>query len=175
MKKKSINNMVLSSLFLALGLILPSVTGHIPEIGRMLCPMHFPVILCGFLCGWQYGLIVGFICPIFRSFLFGMPMLYPMAIGMAFELATYGAVAGLLSKVLSIDKYVNILIILIITMVAGRVVWGIAQVILLGINGEKFTFEAFIAGAILGSSVGIVLQIIIIPPLVMALKKVINK
>lgn len=46
--KKNYKNMVLSALFLAIGIILPFITMQIPRIGNMLLPMHIPVILCGF-------------------------------------------------------------------------------------------------------------------------------
>ena len=70
--------LTLSAMFLAIGIILPFFTGQVPQIGNMLLPMHFPVFLCGMICGAPYGLAIGFILPIFRSFLFGMPMMYPM-------------------------------------------------------------------------------------------------
>ena len=85
-----------AALFLALAMVLPFLTAQIPEIGSMLSPMHIPVLLCGFLCGWPWGLAVGFIAPPLRSVLFGMPAMFPGAAAMAFELATYGAVSGLL-------------------------------------------------------------------------------
>ena len=59
---KPVKKLVLAGMFLALGMILPFITGQVPQIGNMLCPMHIPVLLCGFICGWQYGLVVGFIC-----------------------------------------------------------------------------------------------------------------
>ena len=85
-----------SAIFLALAFVLPFLTGQIPEIGSMLCPMHIPVILCGFICGWKYGLIVGGVAPILRALTLGMPPLFPVALCMAFELATYGFVSGIL-------------------------------------------------------------------------------
>ena len=85
-KKNSLLNLVLSAMFLALGLVLPFLTGQIKEIGNMLLPMHIPVMLCGLVCGPQYGLLVGAITPILRSSLFGMPVMYPHAINMVFEL-----------------------------------------------------------------------------------------
>ncbi len=85
-------------MLLALGLILPLVTGNIPRVGNMLLPMHLPVFLGGLLLGWQYGLILGAVLPLMRSLLFGMPPLYPVALAMTFELATYGAVAGALYR-----------------------------------------------------------------------------
>ena len=95
MKKK------LLALILALAMVLPFLTGQIPEIGSMLCPMHIPALLCGFMCGWPWGLAVGFISPLLRS-MSGMPPIW-IAIPMAFEMATYGAIAGLLSSRMAED------------------------------------------------------------------------
>ena len=63
---KQIRAMVLSAMFLALGLVLPFFTGQIPQIGGMLLPMHIPAFLCGLICGWQFGVVVGFIMPLLR-------------------------------------------------------------------------------------------------------------
>ena len=88
-------SIVLAALFLALAFVLPMVTGHVPQVGNMLCPMHFPILLCGFVLGGPWGLAVGFIAPLLRSVLFGMPPMFPIAIAMAFELAAYGQLAFL--------------------------------------------------------------------------------
>ena len=98
MKHSALKNLVLSAMFLAIGIVLPFFTGQIPQIGKMLLPMHLPVFLCGLICGWQYGLAVGLILPVMRSSIFFMPAMFPTAIAMSFELAAYGAVAGFLSK-----------------------------------------------------------------------------
>jgi len=170
MNRIKTGKMALAAMFLAIGQILPFVTGQIPQIGKMLSPMHYPILLCGFFCGWKYGALVGFICPLMRSVLFGMPVLFPSAIGMAFELMTYGFVSGYLSEKLDTRKIADIYLILLVSMIAGRIVWGIAQVILLGISGSKFTFAAFIAGALTNAVPGIILQLLIIPFLVFRLK-----
>ena len=73
MKKNELKNLVLSAMFLGLGLVLPFLTGQIQQIGNMLLPMHFPVMLCGLVCGWKYGLVVGFVMPVTRTNMFGMP------------------------------------------------------------------------------------------------------
>lgn len=161
--------LVLSSLFLALAYVMPFLTGQIPQVGSMLCPMHIPVLLCGFICGWSWGLGVGFIAPLFRSLTLGMPPLFPTAICMAFELATYGFVAGLMHKLLP-NKKTFIYSSLITAMVIGRVVWGVAMVTTLGLSGGTFTFEAFIAGAITNAVPGIILQIILVPFIVILLE-----
>ena len=98
--KVNLKKLVLAGVFLALCLLLPFVTGQIPQIGAALSPMHIPVLLCGFVCGWPYGLVVGFVAPLLRFMLFGMPPIFPTGIAMAFELAAYGALTGILYRLL---------------------------------------------------------------------------
>ena len=83
MKKTNLVKMILSALCLALAYVLPFLTGQIPEIGAMLCPLHIPVLLCGFVCGPAWGAAVGFIAPLLRSLTLGMPPLFPTAVCMA--------------------------------------------------------------------------------------------
>lgn len=168
MKNNKALRMVLAALCLALAYILPFLTGQIPEIGSMLCLMHLPVLLCGFICGWYWGALVGFVAPLFRSFTVGMPPLFPTALCMAFELAAYGAIAGLMYKILP-KKKPYIYCSLLAAMIVGRLVWGGAMFVFLGINGGAFTFAAFLAGAITNAILGIIVQIILIPILVMVL------
>lgn len=161
--------LVLTALFLALAYVLPFLTGQIPQIGAMLCPMHLPVLLCGFICGPVWGLTVGFIAPLFRSLTLGMPTLFPKALCMAFELAAYGAIAGLMHKLLPRKKpflYCSLLT----AMIIGRLVWGIAMFLCIGISGGSFTFAAFLAGAFTNAFPGIILQIILIPILVVMIE-----
>ena len=167
--RSSLRNLVFAGLLLALGLLLPFLTGQIPEIGQMLLPMHLPVLLAGFVCGWPYGLAVGFITPLLRSQLFSMPPL-PNAVVMAFELAAYGFATGLFYKLLP-KKNIFIYTSLIISMVCGRVVWGIASLILYGLQDKAFTWQLFAAGAVINAIPGIILQIVVIPLIIMALKK----
>ena len=94
MRRTEIKKMTLSAMFLALAFVMPFLTGQIPQVGSMLCPMHIPVLLCGFFCGAPWGMLVGFAAPLLRSFTLGMPPMFPTAFCMAFELATYGFVAG---------------------------------------------------------------------------------
>lgn len=170
MKKNSIRSMVLAAMCVAVGLFLPFLIGQIPEIGSRLSPMHIPILLCGFMCGWQYGLIAGFITPILRSLLFGMPPMIPMAVSMAFELAAYGLLTGILYRALP-KKPAFVYVTLIVSMLLGRVVWGVASMIIYGATGGAFTFAAFIAGGFTKAIPGIILHIAIIPPIVLALKK----
>ncbi|MBR4949431.1 MAG: ECF transporter S component [Clostridia bacterium] len=164
--KSNIHKIVFSALFLSLGMVLPLLTGQIKEIGDTLLPMHFPVMLCGIICGWKYGFAVGLILPFLRSVAFGMPPIYPNAVWMSAELATYGLVIGLLYFSFRKKKIWWIYCCLFISMVCGRIVWGVAKAILLGIKGQVFTIQAFIAGGILDSLLGIVLQFILIPVII---------
>ena len=172
MKKNNLLKMILSAFFLALAYVMPFLTGQIPEIGSMLCPLHIPVLLCGFICGWPWGLAVGFFAPLLRSFMLGAPMLFPKAICMAFELATYGAVTGFMHKLLP-RKKPYIYCSLLTAMLVGRIVWGVAMFICLGINGNSFTFAAFLAGAFTNAIPGIIIQLVLIPIIVMMLDKII--
>ena len=163
-------DLVLAALFLALAFVLPMITGHVPQIGNMLCPMHFPVLLAGFVLGGPWGLALGFLAPLLRSVLFGMPPLYPIAIAMAFELAAYGLVSGVLWR--KVKHTVPMMYASLITaMVAGRLVWGAVRFVLAGLTGSSFPFSAFLSGAVLTAVPGIVAQLILIPLIVAALQK----
>lgn len=161
--------MTMAAFFMALGLVMPFFTGQIPEIGSMLLPMHIPVLLCGFFCGWEYGLTVGFIVPIFRSVLFGRPFMMPTAVAMAFELAAYGAVAGYLYQKLKAKKG-GIFISLLGAMIAGRALWGVVSIALFKMVGSVFTWEVFVAGAFMEAIPGIIVQLLLIPTIVSRLK-----
>lgn len=161
--------LTLSAVLLALGLILPFFTGQIQEIGNKLLPMHIPVLLCGFICGWKHGLLVGFITPLLRSLLYSMPA-PTNAIGMAFELATYGAVVGILYSKLAKSK-LRIYICLLVAMIVGRIVWGAVSIVIYGISQSAFTWQMFLGGALLNAIPGIILQIVLIPIIILALEK----
>ena len=130
--RSATRDLVLAALFLALAFVLPMITGHVPQIGNMLCPMHFPVLLAGFVLGGPWGLALGFAAPLLRSVLFGMPPMYPIAIAMAFELATYGAVAGFMYRKVQ-HTLPMIYATLVTSMVAGRLVWGAVRFVLAGL------------------------------------------
>ena len=168
--RSATRDLVLAALFLALAFVLPMITGHVPQIGNMLCPMHFPVLLAGFVLGGPWGLALGFAAPLLRSVLFGMPPMYPIAIAMAFELATYGAVAGFMYRKVQ-HTLPMIYATLVTSMVAGRLVWGAARFVLAGLSGSSFPFSAFLSGAVLTAVPGIVAQLILIPLIVAALQK----
>jgi riboflavin transporter FmnP len=166
---KRIQKLVYAALCLALCLYLPFLTGQIPQIGSALSPMHIPVLLCGFICGWPYALAVGIIAPLLRHVMFGMPPIMT-AINMTFELGAYGLFAGLFYKLLP-KKTANIYVSLVLAMLAGRAVYGISSYIVYGIQGNAFTMSAFMAGAFINAWPAIILHIVLVPVIVIALKK----
>ena len=166
---QTIRNLVFSALCLGLCLVLPFLTGQIPQVGTMLCPMHIPVLLSGFLCGPWWAMATGLVAPALRFVLFSMPPPMPTGLAMTFELAAYGLTAGLLYRIMP----KNILCIytsLIGAMLAGRIVWGIACTVIYGTMGNAFTWSIFLAGAFFNAIPGIIVHIILIPALVIALR-----
>jgi thiamine transporter ThiT len=162
--------LVLAALFLALGLLMPFLTGQIPGVGSKLLPMHLPVLICGFVCGWPTGLVVGLITPVLRSLIFGMPPLFPTAVVMSFELAAYGFATGWLRRVLP-KTNAAVYPTLILSMLLGRVVWGAASLLVLGFAGRGFTWKAFMAGAFVNALPGIILQLVVIPVVIIAIDR----
>lgn len=162
--------MTLAAVCLALCMVLPFLTANIPEIGSALCPMHIPVFLCAFLCGPWWAVGVGAVAPLLRFLLVGMPPVFPTGLAMCFELASYGLIAGLLYQKLP-KKAAGIYAALVAAMLGGRIVWGIARVIMSGVSGASFTWAAFMAGAFTNAVPGMILHIVLIPVIVIALQK----
>ncbi len=155
--------LTLSALFFALGIILPFFTGQLPAIGSMLLPMHLPVFLCALICGWQYGLPLAVALPLFRSLVFGVPVLYPVAIAVAAEMATYALVSGLLYSRTKQRSTGTLYLCLLISMVTGRAVRAAVQLGLLRAIGISMCFSVFFSSVILTAVPGIILQLILIP------------
>ncbi|MEG0895401.1 MAG: ECF transporter S component [Oscillospiraceae bacterium] len=158
---------IISALCLALSLLLPFLTGQIPQFGRALAPMHIGVFLCGLLCGSPYGMLVGFIAPYLRFMLFQTPAIFPMGFAMSFELLTYGLIAGLLYR----KHKVNIYISLITSMLFGRLVYGAVMYAIMFFTKQTYTLQMFIASAFTTAIPGIILHIALVPLIVIALRK----
>ena len=60
---------------------------------------------------------------------------------------------------------------LLLAMLSGRIVWGAVRFLLAGLAGSAFPLSAFLAGAVTEAIPGIILQLVLIPILVIALKK----
>lgn len=168
--KWNIQMLVTSAIALALCMVLPFLTGQLPQLGNALCPMHIPVLLCGFLCGPAYAAAVGAIAPLLRFALFGMPPIFPTGVAMCFELAAYGLLSSLIYRRLP-RRRSSIYIALIAAMIGGRLVWGAVRVVLLGVAGVPFTWAIFAAEAVINAVPGIIVHIVLIPVIVMALER----
>ena len=169
--QRPVQTLAMAAMLMAVGFVLPFFTGQIPQIGKMLCPLHLPVLLCGLLCGWKYGLVVGFVLPLLRSATLGMPPMFPAGIAMAFELAAYGFLAGFLYARSRWQCVLALYRCLILAMIGGRIVWAAARVVLSGVSGQAFTWQMFLSGAFLPAIPGIILQLVFIPAVMVALDR----
>lgn len=175
-RRSSTFRMILTAILLALGMVLPFLTMHIPTIGQAISPLHIPVFICGLTCGWGWGCALGVVLPLLRSVIFGMPPLVATGIPMAFELAAYGALCGvmypLLRKALKQKQNLPALLVaLIIAMVGGRLVGGAAKAVVMGLTGGSYGFNAFVTAYFVSTAIGAVIHIILVPVVVLALEK----
>jgi len=153
--------LIVASLLVAIGVILPYFTSHMFGIpGVVLLPMHLPVFLIGLLCGAKLGLIGGILTPVLSAMLTGMPPVYPMLPIMMGELGTYGLMSSLV-----FSKINKVYISMLVAMVAGRAVYGVIfTALLLGATGP---FHALtVPAAIATGWPGMVIQLTIVPLIV---------
>ncbi len=174
-KNKTVENIVYTAMFISLGVVLPFITAYVPNLGKMLLPMHIPVLLCGIICGAKYGFFCGSILPIFRSLLLAAPPLYPDAIVMTFELAAYGTAIGIMYRRSKLRQPLKIYVCLILSMLLGRLVWAAARTVLRGIGSIDFSFKLFVSMGFIKAFPGIVLQLILIPATVLLYEKSIGR
>ena len=161
--------LVITALCMALCVVLPYAFHSIPDGGSIFCPMHIPVLLCGLICGWQYGLVCGIIGPLLSSVITQMP---PMAYlpPMMVELAVYGIAAGLCIQFIRTKKYIfNVYISLVIAMLLGRLVAGAAKALFF--MPGVFSMKMWVTGYFITSWPGIVIHLLLIPAIIIALKK----
>ena len=168
--KNTIKNMTMAAVCIALCVVLPIAFHSVPDAGSVFLPMHIPVLLCGLICGWPWGAAVGFIAPLLRYALFGMPQIFPMGISMAAELAVYGMTVGMVYA-RSPKNLGSIYVSLGVAMIAGRIVWGAVRYLMAVMTGVEFTMDLFLAGAFFTAWPGIILQFLLIPPIVRALER----
>ena len=166
---RSVKQMTLAAVCTALCVVLPIAFHSIPNAGSIFLPMHIPVLICGMICGWPYGLLCGIAGPLLSSALTGMP---PAAMlpSMMVELAVYGAVAGLMMKLVHTKStYADLYISLITAIVCGRVLAGVAKALIFARG--SYSMAAWVAGNVVTSWPGTVIQLVFIPGIVFALMK----
>ena len=162
-------NLVLTALFIALGIVLPIAFHVVPNGGVLFSPMHIPVLICGLVTGPIEGLICGIVTPALSSVLTGMPPA-PRLPGMMVELAVYGLVGGLMMRLLKDNKnFGKIYLALIVTMLCGRIAGGLVNALIL--NAGNYTLKMWLTGYFLNGLPGIISHLIIVPLIVRALQK----
>ena len=164
----AVKRMVTAAICTALCVVLPIAFHVIPNAGSILLPMHIPVLLCGLVCGWQYGLLCGILGPLVSSVLTGMP---PAAIlpGMMVECGMYGCVGGLMmERIRTGSLYRDLYICLPVAMLAGRVISGIVKALILT---PGLSFTAWVTASFVTAFPGIMIQLIFLPTLIVALTR----
>jgi hypothetical protein len=169
MRNTKLRNIIFTALCIVIGLILAQVvkTIPIPYPGAVLLPMHIPVLICGFLCGWAYGALSGLMLPLIGFVLTGMPPIFPTGISMMLELAAYGALTAVLYRYTK----GKVLISLIGAMIGGRAVMAAVNTILFSFTDSVYGWSLFISSAFFTALPGIIFQIILIPIIVLSLKR----
>lgn len=164
--------LTLTAMCLALGVILPQAFHMIPNAGNIFLPMHIPVLICGFICGPFYGLTVGIITPCLSHIIFSMPP--AMILGqMIVELGVYGLCTGLLNQIITINnELLKYYLVLIISMVVGRITYGICNALLF--KAGNYSLSIWLSAAFIKGLPGIIIQLVLIPTIVKTIKKLLN-
>lgn len=168
----SVKKASITALCIALCYALP-VAFHAFALGSAISPIHIPVFICGLICGPVYGAFCGIAGPIVSSMLTGMPTITNM-ISMLPELVAYGLISGILMKIIHTRSvFVDIYASLIPAMLIGRIVGGLASALFYSSlsSGEHYSFALWFAAYFVGTLPGLILQLAIIPPLIIALMK----
>jgi len=157
-----------SSLCLGLCFVLPLLTAGNTQAATMLCLMHFPVMVCGMMCGAPWGVAVGVTAPILRSLMFELPPMFPQAVSMCLEMGTYGLVCGLLANDSRKEAF-HVFFDLLLAMLAGRAVWGICMAVFTVFSDMQFSLLLF-QESVMDTWPGIILQLMSLPPLIVYLQ-----
>lgn len=170
-KKITTREVILGGLLLATGIILPMIFHMFGLTGQIALPMHIPVLIGGFFLSPALALSLGMITPLVSSVLTGMPVLFPMAVIMMFELGTYALSTSILTRKMKLPAVPS----LIIAMIAGRTAAGLTVFLLVQLFGVKMNPILYIKGAIITGIPGIIIQLVFIPLIIFAVKTYKNK
>lgn len=159
--------LVFASVCIAMCLVLPMAFHTVQNAGAIFLPMHIPVLLCGLICGWQYGLICGLTGPLISSLITGMPAMAILP-SMMVELAVYGLVCGAMMKfVKTKSTYVDLYISLVTALILGRIVSGAAKALIFNVG--KYSLKMWVTGSFITALPGLIIQLVLIPTVVYAL------
>lgn len=165
----STRRLVLTAVSIAMCVVLPMAFHAVPNAGKVLLPMHIPVLLCGMLCGAPCGAVCGLLGPLLSSVLTAMPSA-AMLPGMMVECAVYGLSAGLMLRFVRTGRlYVDLYLSLLAAMLLGRVASGLAKALLF--QAGEYTMAAWVTASFVTALPGIFLQLLIVPSLVYCLMR----
>lgn len=160
---------MITAICMALCVVLPLAFHLIPDGGTLFSPMHLPVLLCGLVCGWQYGLLCGLLGPVLSSFITGMPGIGYLPT-MMIELALYGLISGLLIKLLYTGrKMADIYLSLVSAMIIGRIITGVVRAFLFAPG--SLSIQIWATSYFISCLPGIIVQLILLPILYHALEQ----
>lgn len=162
-----VKRMVTTAICVAMCVVLPLAFHAIPNAGAVMLPMHIPVLLCGLVCGWQYGFVCGLIGPLLSSFT-GMPSMAVLP-GMMVECAVYGLVTGILMRLVRTGKpTADLYISMVSAMFLGRLLSGFAKSLVFAPGTAPF---AWVTTSLVTGIPGIIVQLVVMPVLVLALTR----
>ena len=168
-KMSAVKKSIITAVCIALCVVLPQAFHAIPNAGSIYLPMHIPVLLCGLICGWPYGLLCGLAGPALSALITGMP---PAAVlpGMMVECGVYGLAAGLLMQLVRTKRlYADLYISLVAAMLLGRVVSGAAKALIF--SAGSYSMASWVAGSFVTALPGIIIQLALLPSIVYALMR----
>lgn len=144
-----VRNLVLSGMFIAIGIVLPIAFHMFGGLGPKLLPMQFPILLGAYFLCPQYAVAVGVLTPILSGIITGMPPIFPAMPCLAIE---FGAYALFLSILKLENKYLRLLA----TLILGKIV-------LLAFALTNPVFWAFAISQLTNGLLGMTWQIVLIP------------
>lgn len=167
----SVKRATMTAICIALCYVLP-LAFHALGGGTYFSPMHIPVLLCGLVCGPGYGLFCGLAGSLICSTT-GMPNVTQLPYFLP-ELMTYGLMCGLMMKAIHTKHTLaDVYISMIVSMITGRIIGGIAQALtvqLLG-TGVVFNISIWATSYFVSAIPGIIAHLVIVPILYMTLAK----
>ena len=168
MKLSYTKRLVLTAVCAALCVILPMAFHAFPGGGNVFLPMHIPVLLCGLMCSWPYGLICGLLGPALSCLLTQMPPVASLP-SMMVECAVYGCVSGAMMVLVRTRRiYADLYISMSTAMVAGRVASGFAKAFIFAPGTPIF---AWVTTSLVEGLPGIAIQLVLLPTIVYALMR----
>ncbi|MCD4711656.1 MAG: ECF transporter S component [Clostridiales bacterium] len=165
---KKTHSLILSGVFIALGLVLPIAFHMFGGAGPIFLPMHIPVLIGGFFLSPMLALSVGVLTPMLSGIITGMPPIFPMMPIMMLELGIYGLTISVVKNNVTKNPYIALLA----SMILGRVAAGFMVFVLSTFFAAKLPSAIiFITTSVTTGIPGIIIQLIIIPIVVIALNK----